>query len=49
MREQFSETDLLDLTLAMAAINSWNRLATSLRAVPGAYQPKPRAVEAHAR
>jgi AhpD family alkylhydroperoxidase len=42
VREQFSETDLVDLTLAVATINSWNRLSISLRAVPGTYQPRPR-------
>jgi AhpD family alkylhydroperoxidase len=49
VREQFSEADLLDLTLAVANINSWNRLSIALRAVPGAYQPKPHAVQAHTR
>jgi alkylhydroperoxidase family enzyme len=38
-RGQFSEKELADLTLAVAAINAWNRLAISLRAVPGTYQP----------
>jgi hypothetical protein len=30
---------LADLTLAVAAINAWNRLAIAARSVPGAYQP----------
>jgi AhpD family alkylhydroperoxidase len=30
-RQHFSEQELLDLTLAVAAINSWNRLAISSR------------------
>jgi hypothetical protein len=30
---------LADLTLAVAAINAWNRLAISARSTPGAYQP----------
>jgi AhpD family alkylhydroperoxidase len=38
-RRQFGERELVDLTLAIAAINSWNRLAISFRAVPGTYQP----------
>lgn len=38
-RQQFSEKELLDLTMAVIAINSWNRLAISFRAVPGTYQP----------
>ena len=42
VREQFSEAEMVDLTVAVAAINSWNRLAISLRAVPGSYQPRVR-------
>ncbi len=38
-KAQFSEKELADLTLAVAAINAWNRLAIAGRAVPGAYQP----------
>jgi AhpD family alkylhydroperoxidase len=38
-KAQFSEKELADLTLAIAAINAWNRLAIAGRAVPGAYQP----------
>ena len=37
-RGQFSEKELVDLTLAIIAINSWNRVAISFRAVPGSYQ-----------
>jgi AhpD family alkylhydroperoxidase len=37
-RTQFSEKELVDLTLAVIAINNWNRLAISFRAVPGSYQ-----------
>ncbi len=37
-RGQFSEKELVDLTLAIIAINSWNRMAISFRAVPGSYQ-----------
>lgn len=40
MRKHFSEKELLDLTFAIVAINSWNRLAVSLRAIPGTYQPR---------
>ncbi len=39
-RSQFSEEELANLTLAVVAINSWNRLSISFRAVPGAYQPQ---------
>ncbi len=38
-RRQFSEKELVDLTLAIVAINGWNRLAIAFRAVPGSYQP----------
>jgi AhpD family alkylhydroperoxidase len=38
-RRQFSEKELCDLTLAIAAINAWNRLSIAARTVPGAYQP----------
>lgn len=41
-RQQFSEKELVDLTMAVIAINGWNRLAVAFRAVPGTYQP-PRA------
>lgn len=35
----FSEQELVDLTWAIVAINGWNRIAISFRAVPGSYQP----------
>jgi len=38
-RGSFSETELVNLTLAIIAINGWNRLAISFRTVPGTYQP----------
>jgi hypothetical protein len=28
------------LTMAIVAINGWNRIAISFRTVPGTYQPK---------
>jgi AhpD family alkylhydroperoxidase len=37
-REQFGEDELANLTLAVVAINGWNRLAISFRSVPGLYQ-----------
>ena len=37
-RAHFSETEMCDLTLAVAVINAWNRLAISSRTVPGGYQ-----------
>ena len=39
VRPHFTEKELADLTLAVAAINAWNRLAIAGRAVPGSYQP----------
>lgn len=41
-RARFSEQELVNLTLAVIAINSWNRLAISFRTVPGTYQPRAR-------
>jgi AhpD family alkylhydroperoxidase len=38
-RKQFDEKELVDLTMAIIAINGWNRLAISFRKVPGTYQP----------
>jgi len=39
VRQHFSEKELADLTLAVATINSWNRLAISGRMEPGHYRP----------
>jgi AhpD family alkylhydroperoxidase len=39
VRQQFSAKELVDLTMAVIAINGWNRLAISFRTVPGSYQP----------
>lgn len=36
-REHFSEDDLVRLTLAVVAINGWNRFAIAFRATPGTY------------
>ncbi len=44
-RTQFSEKELVDLTMAVIAINGWNRLAISFRTVPGTYQPTRRHTE----
>lgn len=40
LRRQFSEKEILDLTLAIVAINAWNRLAITFRTPAGSYQPK---------
>ncbi len=39
-RKQFDEKEIVDLTMAIVAINGWNRLAIGFRTVPGSYQPK---------
>ena len=39
VRRHFNEKELADLTLAIATINAWNRLAIASRSVPGTYQP----------
>jgi AhpD family alkylhydroperoxidase len=38
-RDQFSDQELADLTLAVVAINGWNRLNIAFRTVPGTYEP----------
>ncbi|HKW97474.1 MAG TPA: carboxymuconolactone decarboxylase family protein [Bryobacteraceae bacterium] len=38
-RKHFSEKELADLTLAVVAINGWNRISISFRTEPGTYQP----------
>ena len=37
-RAHFSDAELGDLTMAIVAINGWNRLAIPFRSVPGIYQ-----------
>jgi len=39
VRQQFNEKELSDLTVAIATINAWNRVAISARTGPGKYQP----------
>ncbi len=41
-RKQFSEKELVDLTLATIAINGWNRLSIPFRVEAGHYQPAQR-------
>jgi AhpD family alkylhydroperoxidase len=41
-RREFSEQELVDLTLAVVTINGWNRIAISFRSDAGSYQPAPR-------
>jgi AhpD family alkylhydroperoxidase len=42
-RRHFSERELVDLSLTIAAINAWNRLAIGFRADVGGYQPAKKA------
>ena len=39
VRQQFSEDELVHLSLAVVAINGWNRLNVAARTVPGDYVP----------
>lgn len=38
VRQHFTEAELVDLTMALVAINSWNRLAVALGADVGSYR-----------
>jgi AhpD family alkylhydroperoxidase len=38
VREHFDEKSLADLTLAIVAINGWNRLSIAFATVPGSYR-----------
>ena len=40
VRRHFSEAEIVDLTVAVVAINGWNRLAVSFRAPVGSYVPR---------
>jgi len=37
-KQQFTDAELVSLTMAIIAINGWNRLNVSFRTVPGGYQ-----------
>ncbi len=39
VRHEFSEVEIVNLTMAIVAINGWNRIAVATRMVPGSYQP----------
>ena len=39
-KKHFTETELVNLTMAVISINSWNRMAIAFRGVPGEYQAK---------
>ena len=38
-RKYFSEKEIVDLTVVVSTINMWNRIAISMCAQPGHYQP----------
>ena len=38
VREQFTEAEIVNLSMAIITINGWNRLAIPFRSVPGSYQ-----------
>jgi alkylhydroperoxidase family enzyme len=40
VRAEFSEAEIVALTMAIVAINGWNRLAVSFRTEPGSYQAR---------
>lgn len=40
VRPHFTDEELANLTLAIATINAWNRLAISFRSEVGRYQPR---------
>ena len=46
VREQFSEDELAHLSLAIVAINGWNRLNVAARTVAGGYVPRSVATQA---
>lgn len=39
VRPHFTDKELVDLNLAVIAINAWNRIAVTFRTMPGTYQP----------
>ena len=39
LTKYFSEKEIVDLTIVIGTINMWNRLAISMRAMPGTYRP----------
>lgn len=39
VKAHFTQSEIVDLTMAIVAINGWNRLAVSFRTEPGTYQP----------
>lgn len=48
VRRYFSDAEIVNLTMAVIAINGWNRIAVSFRKEPGTYQPREAAAAAAA-
>jgi AhpD family alkylhydroperoxidase len=48
LKARFSDKEIVDLTILAGLINVWNRLAISMRAVPGTYKPSRAAAPATA-
>lgn len=48
VRQHFSEEELVALTLLVVSINGWNRIAISMRNVPGSYHVPAQAAAQHA-
>jgi AhpD family alkylhydroperoxidase len=40
VRREFTDKELVDLTIAVIAINGWNRLAIGFAVEPGSYRPR---------
>ncbi|HYJ90712.1 MAG TPA: hypothetical protein VEV84_05340, partial [Pyrinomonadaceae bacterium] len=39
VKKQFNEKEIIDLTMAVVAINGWNRISIAFRTTPGTYEP----------
>ena len=39
LSKHFDKTQIADITMAILAINSWNRLNVAFRTIPGGYKP----------
>jgi len=39
VKAQFSDKEIIDLTMATVTINGWNRISIAFRTTPGTYEP----------
>jgi len=39
VKAQFSDKEIIDLTMAIVTINGWNRISIAFRTTPGTYEP----------